>query len=42
MGGNGDELCGSEIFNQKCDCLKMLRASQRHAATMHVFDESVV
>ena len=36
----GDTMCKSVCFSDKRDCLKMLRAVQRHAATTHVVDDS--
>ena len=39
---NGDTLCMSVVFDSRNDCLKSLRAVRRHAASMHVIDESVV
>ena len=36
----GETVCKSVCFSDKRDCLKMLRAVQRHAATTHVADDS--
>ena len=38
---NGDTLCASELFARKADCLKALRAAQRHGASRHVIDEAI-
>ena len=37
---NGETLCSSEPIAQKSECLKRLRAVQRHATTKHVIDET--
>ena len=36
----GDTVCMSEKVSGKRDCLRLLRVAQKHAATMHVVDES--
>ena len=36
----GETLCSSDTFAYKEECLKRLRAVQRHAATKHVIDEA--
>jgi hypothetical protein len=35
-----DSLCMSDVFATKSDCLKTLRAVQRHAATDDVRDDA--
>ena len=37
----GETLCSSDTFAYKEECLKRLRAVQRHGATTHVIDEAV-
>ena len=37
---NGDTLCRSDEFAYRDECLKRLRAVQRHGATTHVIDEA--
>jgi uncharacterized protein YegP (UPF0339 family) len=38
---NDDDVCRSDVYAKKADCLSSLRAAQRHAATAEVVDESV-
>ena len=40
LAANGDTLCSSAVFANKSDCLKAMRAVQRHAATTHVIREA--
>ena len=37
---NGETLCRSDTFADKGECLKRLRAVQRHAGTTHALDET--
>jgi uncharacterized protein YegP (UPF0339 family) len=36
---NGDTLCSSRLFYDKADCVKTLRAVQRHGASTDVRDD---
>ena len=38
---NDDRLCLSDVFAQKADCLKTLRAVQRHAAPEDLRDDTL-
>ena len=37
---NDDTLASSEMFAKKADCMRVLRAVQRHGASTHVLDEA--
>ena len=36
----GNDVCTSDPFRDKADCLKSLRINQRHAATTDIRDET--
>ena len=38
---DGETLCSSDTFAYKEECLKRLRAVQRHGAATHVIDEAL-